>query len=76
MKRAVIAGAAFLVLIGLSLIALRTIPLHIYDGFESTDLNSFRWFEWRLVTEAVKSENAFVRSGNRALAITVRNGDR
>jgi Polysaccharide lyase len=76
MKRAVIAGAAFLVLIGLSLIALRIVPQHICDGFESTDLNSFRWSERRLVTEAVKSEDAIVRSGSRALAITVRNGDR
>jgi hypothetical protein len=76
MKRVVIAGAAFLVLIGLSLIALRTIPQHIYHGFESTDLNSFRWSERRLVPGAVKSDDAFVRSGNRAPAITVWNGDR
>jgi hypothetical protein len=60
MKRALIAGAAFLVLIGLSLMALRTIPHHIYDGFEPTDLNSFHWSERRLVAGAVKSEGAFV----------------
>jgi hypothetical protein len=76
MKSALIAGAAFLVLIGLSLIALRTTPQHVYDGFESAQLNSFHWSERRLVTEAVKSEDAIVRSGSRALAITVRNGDR
>jgi hypothetical protein len=76
MKRAVIAGATSLVLIGLFIIALRTMPQHVYDAFESTHLNSFHWSERRLVTGAVKSEDVIVRSGSRALAITVRNGDR
>lgn len=60
----------------LFLLALRTIPIHVYDGFESSHLSSFRWFSRRFEPGAVVSEESVVRSGRRALAITVHSGDR
>lgn len=58
------------------LIALRTIPIHVYDGFESPRLSWSRWSRWRFSLGAVASEQEIVRSGRRALAITVHSGDR
>ena len=52
------------------------IPLHVYDGFESTRLSWLRWSRSRFEPGAVASENEVVRSGGRALAITVHAGDR
>ncbi|MFY9743563.1 MAG: heparin lyase I family protein [Candidatus Sulfotelmatobacter sp.] len=60
----------------LFLLALRTIPIHVYDGFESSHLSSFRWSSRRFEPGAVVSEESVVRSGRRALAITVHSGDR
>ena len=60
----------------LFLLALRTIPIHVYDGFESSYLSSFRWSSRRFEPGAVVSEESVVRSGRRALAITVHSGDR
>jgi len=60
----------------LFILALRTIPIHIYDGFESSHLSYFRWTARRFEPGAVVSEESVVRSGRRALAITVRSGDR
>ena len=76
MKSVLLPLGGFVMLIGLLLFSVRVLPQHIYDGFESTRLNSFRWSTRRLVPGAVQSENAVVHSGSRALAITVRNGDR
>jgi hypothetical protein len=56
--------------------ALRTIPIHVYDGFESPHLSHFRWTDRRFEPGAVVFEQSVVRSGRRALAITVRSGDR
>lgn len=60
----------------LVMIALRTIPIRVYDGFESPHLSWWRWSRWRFAGGAVASESAIVRSGHRALAITVHSGDR
>ena len=70
-----VAGAAFLLLFFI-VIALRTIPIHVYDGFESSQLSWTRWSRGRFVPGAVASEESVVRAGRGALAITVHSGDR
>jgi hypothetical protein len=60
----------------LLVMTLRTVPIHIYDGFESPHLSRFRWTDRRFQPGAVTSEESVVRSGRRALAITVHSGDR
>jgi hypothetical protein len=57
-------------------LALRSVPIHVYDGFESPRLSRFRWTNRRFEPGAVVSEESVVRSGRRALAITVHSGDR
>jgi Polysaccharide lyase len=76
MKRFFQAVAVALVLLLLCRFALRTIPIHIYDGFETPHLSWLHWSRGRLVPGAIAPEDAVVRSGHRALAITVRDGDR
>jgi len=75
MKRFLQAGT-MLVLALVAVVALHRIPIHVYDGFESRHLSWIRWSRWRFVKGAVVPEEKIVRSGRRALAITVRNGDR
>ena len=70
-----LAGAALFLLV-IIFIALRTIPIHVYDGFESPQLSWTRWSKGRLVPGAVASEQSVVRAGRSALAITVHSGDR
>ena len=60
----------------LFVLASRTIPIHVYDGFESPPLSRFRWTDRRFEPGAVVFEQSVVRSGQGALAITVRSGDR
>ena len=67
---------AAIVSVFLAVVALRTIPIHVYDGFESTHLSHFRWTDRRFEPGAVVPEESVVRSGRRAVAITVRSGDR
>jgi Polysaccharide lyase len=68
---------AMLVLFALLLLlVLRAIPIHVYDGFESPHLSAFRWLRRRFESGAVVSQTTVVRSGSRALAITVHSGDR
>ena len=55
---------------------LRTIPIHVYDGFESPHLSHFRWTDRRFEPGAIVFEGSVVRSGRSALAIKVRSGDR
>ena len=50
--------------------------IHVYDGFESPRLSWMRWSRYRIEPGAVVSQEAVVRSGRRALAITVHSGDR
>jgi hypothetical protein len=76
MKRFLKVLAVVLLLGVLFVAAPGAIPVHVYDGFESSSLSWFRWSRWRFVPGAVVPEEAIVRSGRRALAITVRNGDR
>lgn len=57
-------------------IALRIIPIHVYDGFESSHLSKLRWSNRRFAPGAVIAEESLVRSGRKALAITVHSGDR
>ena len=65
------------IVVALALIlASRFIPLHVYDGFESPHLNRLYWLDCRFEPGAVVSEERVVRSGRRALAITVHSGDR
>ncbi len=71
--RALLAVALLALLLFL---ALRAAPIHVYDGFESPDLSRFRWLRGRFEPGAVVSQTAVVRSGHRALAITVHAGDR
>jgi hypothetical protein len=54
----------------------RTIPIHVHDGFESAHLSHLRWTDRRFEPGAVVSGESVVRSGRRAVAITVRSGDR
>jgi hypothetical protein len=75
-KSVILPLGCFLMLVGLLFFSVRLMPQHIHDGFESTRLNSFRWSTRRLVAGAVQSETTVVHSGSRALAITVRDGDR
>src|SRR5581483_2171803 len=76
MKRLLQALALIAALPLLLFVARRVIPLHVYDGFESSSLSWMHWSRWRFVKGAVVPEEDIVRSGHRALAITVRDGDR
>jgi len=60
----------------LFVLAVRMIPLHVYDGFESSHLSRFRWTDRRYEPGAVVTQRSVVRSGHGALAITVHSGDR
>jgi len=60
----------------LVLITARLIPIHIYDGFESSKLSWSHWSTQRLVPGAVSTQNQIARSGRQALAITVHSADR
>lgn len=51
-------------------------PVHVYDGFEREGLSWMKWSQQRLVPASVVVQEKVVRAGRRALAITVRNGDR
>jgi len=76
MKRFLQVAAASMVLALLIVAALSRMPLHIYDGFESSRLSWLRWSRDRFAPGAVVSQEIVVRSGKRALAITVHSGDR
>jgi hypothetical protein len=76
MKRFLQGGVISLLLILFGVITLHSTPIHVYDGFESSRLSWTRWSRWRFVRGAVVPEESVVRSGHRALAITVRSGDR
>jgi Polysaccharide lyase len=62
----------FLALMG---VAEKAIPVHIYDGFESSKLSRFRWSRYRFAPGAIVAQDRYVRSGRKALAITVHSGD-
>ncbi|HTZ98109.1 MAG TPA: heparin lyase I family protein [Terriglobales bacterium] len=76
MKYLLWAAAIIVISALLFLLALRTIPIHVYDGFESPHLSHFLWTDRRFEPGGVVSEESVVRSGRSALAITVRSGDR
>lgn len=76
MKRTIQGFGSVLFLGVVLIIALRTIPVHVHDGFESPQLSWSRWSQWRFSPGAVASEQDIVHSGGRALAITVHSGDR
>jgi len=76
MKKILQWTAGPLLLVFLLIVGVRAIPLHIYDGFESSHLSRWRWSRYRFVPGAVVIQDAVVRSGHRALAITVHPGDR
>jgi Polysaccharide lyase len=71
--RALLVAVAFALLL---VLALRVVPIHVHDGFESPRLSPFRWLGWRFEPGAVVSQKVVVRSGHSALAITVHPGDR
>jgi Polysaccharide lyase len=70
------ASAVVFLLVFVPWLALRRIPLHVYDGFEASGLSWSRWSRERLVPGAVTIEHEVVRTGKGALAITVHSGDR
>lgn len=75
--KAIYKAAGGVLLLGLIVLAaLRTIPIHVYDGFESSNLSWSRWSRYRFSPGAVVSQQSVVRSGRSALAITVHSGDR
>lgn len=76
MKKTFQVTATILLATILAVVALVAIPLHIYDGFESSRLSWVRWSRYRFAPGAVVSEDQVVRSGKSALAITVHSGDR
>ena len=76
MKRLLQAIGLIVLLAVLVFVARIAIPIHVYDGFESPSLSWIRWSRARFVSGAILPEQQIVRSGHRALAITVRNGDR
>lgn len=76
MKRLLKLTALLLLLAVLIVAGLSAIPLHIYDGFESSELSRLRWSRYRFAPGAIVSQESVVRSGRRALAITVHSGDR
>jgi hypothetical protein len=76
MKRFFQASLILLLLAAFAVLALRKIPIHVYDGFESSQLSWVHWSRGRFVKGAVVPEQSIVRAGHRALAITVRDGDR
>jgi hypothetical protein len=49
--------------------------IHVYDGFESTDLSS-HWTKIRMVPGSFRAQTEVVRAGRRAGEITVHSGDR
>lgn len=76
MKKILQVVAALLLLLLLGVVVLRITPIHVYDGFEGSRLSWRRWSSWRYVRGAVAMEQANVRAGHGALAITVHSGDR
>lgn len=68
--------AATIMVVLLLILASSFIPLHVYDSFESPHLNRLHWLNRRFEPGAVVTEERVVRSGRRALAITVHSGDR
>lgn len=69
-----VAVTVFLAL--LFILFLRTKSIHVYDDFESARLSWIRWSRSRFAPGAVTPEESVVRSGRRALAVTVHSGDR
>jgi hypothetical protein len=76
LRRSLLQGVGLLLVLAGLIVAWIAIPLHVYDGFESTRLSWLRWSRYRFEPGAVASENEVVRSGKRALAITIHSGDR
>jgi hypothetical protein len=60
----------------LFVLASRAVPIHVYDGFEAPRLSGLRWSGRRFEPGAVILQEELVRSGRKALAITVHSGDR
>lgn len=76
MKRIVKALALLVCVLIVFVLARPRIPIHVYDGFDSSGLSWSHWSRGRFVKGAVVPERSIVRSGDGALAITVRDGDR
>lgn len=76
MKKLFLVIVVLLALALLIVTAAKVVPLHVYDGFESPRLSWVRWSRYRFAPGAVVPQEAVVRAGRRALAITVHSGDR
>jgi hypothetical protein len=76
MKRFLRAAGIVLGLPVLGCWAIRMVPVHVHDGFQSSHLSWRHWSKYRFEPGAVFPEGSIVRSGKRALAITVHSGDR
>jgi hypothetical protein len=75
MRKLLQLAALLLLLAALVIVAAKAVPLHIYDGFESSNLSRFHWSRNRFAPGAIVIQDKFVRSGQKALAITVHSGD-
>lgn len=74
-SKVLLACLACVALVLIAWLALVSIPVHVYDNFESSGL-SWRWSGIRLVSGAARPEQKIVRAGHQSLAITVHSGDR
>lgn len=76
MKRLLQAVVLLILLAIVLVLGWRVIPIHVHDGFESASLNWMHWSRARFAKNAIATQAEFVRSGHRALSVTVRGGDR
>lgn len=67
--------ALLLLVAALLVVAGNAIPLHVHDGFESSKISQLRWLRYRFAPGAIVVQDRYVRSGQKALAITVHSGD-
>jgi hypothetical protein len=74
-KLAALTVLPLLLLLLALVVAVNAVPFHIYDGFESAKLSRLRWSRYRFAPGAIVVQDRFVRSGQKALAITVHSGD-
>jgi len=75
-RTALKAVAVLALLLVVIVIALRSVPTHVHDGFESPQLSWLRWSRYRFAPRSVVTQGRVVHSGRSALAITVHSGDR
>ena len=73
MRRSIYTQSALICLLITSCTSQRVIDIH--DGFESGHLNQSYWSSWRYLPGDLEFESEIVRSGNRAIRVTLHPGD-